>query len=94
MRKKTVPFTIPLRNSKGWCRTRRTTPTGEKSTKCLRTWSQLEASIADDPDDIHEDLDWSKAIIGIPPPKDHINIRTTNTTSCSGSSLKARATRR
>ena len=39
------------------------------------TGAKLEASIANDSDDIGEDLDWSKAIIGIPPPKDHINIR-------------------
>lgn len=36
---------------------------------------ELEASIAADPDDVHETIDWSKAIIGLPPPKDHINIR-------------------
>lgn len=39
------------------------------------TGEELEASILADPDDIHEDLDWTKAIKGLPPRKDHINIR-------------------
>ena len=39
------------------------------------TEEELEASIAADPDDVHEALDWSKAIKGLPPMKKHINIR-------------------
>jgi uncharacterized protein (DUF4415 family) len=39
------------------------------------TEAELEASIAADPDDIHEELDWTKAIKGLPPHKKHINIR-------------------
>ena len=39
------------------------------------TEEELEASITADPDDIHEELDWSKAIKGLPPMKRHINIR-------------------
>ena len=39
------------------------------------TEEELEASIAADPDDIHEELDWSTAIKGLPPFKKHINIR-------------------
>src|ERR1700722_2763967 len=39
------------------------------------TEAELEASIAADPDDIHEELDWSKAIIGLPPRKKDIHIR-------------------
>ena len=42
------------------------------------TEEELEASIAADPDEIHEQLDWSKAIKGLPPfppAKKHINIR-------------------
>lgn len=39
------------------------------------TEAELEASIARDPDDVHEALDWSQAIMGLPPGKDHINIR-------------------
>ncbi len=31
------------------------------------TEEELEAQIAADPDDIHEPLDWSKAIKGLPP---------------------------
>lgn len=38
------------------------------------TGDKLEELIANDPDEI-TDLDWSKAIIGIPPPKDPVNIR-------------------
>ena len=36
---------------------------------------ELEASILADPDDIHENIDWTRAIRGLPPSKDHINIR-------------------
>ena len=39
------------------------------------TEAELEASIAADPDDIHEELDWSKAIKGLPPRKKDIHIR-------------------
>ena len=39
------------------------------------TEEELEASIAADPDDVHEELDWSKGIKGLPPFKKHINIR-------------------
>jgi uncharacterized protein (DUF4415 family) len=39
------------------------------------TEAELEASIAADPDDVHEALDWSQAISGLPPRKEHINIR-------------------
>lgn len=31
------------------------------------TEEELEASIAADPDDVHEEPDWDKAIIGLPP---------------------------
>lgn len=36
---------------------------------------RLEASIRADADDIREYPDWTKAITGVPAPKDHINIR-------------------
>ena len=39
------------------------------------TESDLEASIAADPDDVHEEPDWSQAVRGLPPGKQHINIR-------------------
>jgi uncharacterized protein (DUF4415 family) len=42
------------------------------------TEEELEASIAADPDDIHEELDWSKAIKGLPPfppAKKHVSLR-------------------
>jgi len=39
------------------------------------TGKALEASIRDDPDDIHEPVDWTKAVQGLPALKDHINIR-------------------
>ena len=39
------------------------------------TEEELEASIAADPDDVHEEPDWTKAIKGLPPMKRHINIR-------------------
>jgi uncharacterized protein (DUF4415 family) len=35
----------------------------------------LEASIAADPDDVHEPIDWSLAVEGIPPRKGDIHIR-------------------
>ena len=39
------------------------------------TGPKLEASILADPDDDHTEPDWTQAIRGIPPRKDHINIR-------------------
>jgi len=36
---------------------------------------ELEASIAANADDVHEGLDWSEAVKGLPPRKEHINIR-------------------
>ena len=39
------------------------------------TEAELEASIAADPDDVHQTPDWSQAILGLPPRKEHINIR-------------------
>jgi uncharacterized protein (DUF4415 family) len=39
------------------------------------TGKKLEASIRADADDIREEPDWTKSIMGVPAPKDHINIR-------------------
>lgn len=39
------------------------------------TEAELEASIAADPDDVHETPDWGQAILGLPPRKEHINLR-------------------
>ena len=39
------------------------------------TGKKLEASIEADPDDVHGEPDWTKAVMGMPAPKDHINIR-------------------
>ena len=39
------------------------------------TGTQLEASIRADVDDVRGEPDWTQAIVGIPAPKDHINIR-------------------
>jgi uncharacterized protein (DUF4415 family) len=39
------------------------------------TEAELEASIAADPDDIHEPIDWTRAVKGIPPRKRDIHIR-------------------
>ena len=39
------------------------------------TEAELEASIAADPDDMHEAPDWSQTVLGLPPRKEHINIR-------------------
>jgi uncharacterized protein (DUF4415 family) len=36
---------------------------------------ELEASIAADPDDVHEPLDWTKAIKGLPPRKAAVKLR-------------------
>src|ERR1017187_3910043 len=38
------------------------------------TGTKLEASIRADVDDVHGEPDWTQAIVGIPAPKDHINI--------------------
>ena len=35
----------------------------------------LEASIKADPDDVEGEPDWTQAVMGIPPRKEHINIR-------------------
>ena len=37
--------------------------------------TQLEASIRADVDDVRGEPDWTQAIVGVPAPKDHINIR-------------------
>jgi uncharacterized protein (DUF4415 family) len=37
--------------------------------------SKLEASIRADVDDVRGEPDWTQAVVGIPAPKDHINIR-------------------
>ena len=39
------------------------------------TGKKLEASIRADVDDVQGEPDWTQAIMGVPPPKDHINIR-------------------
>jgi uncharacterized protein (DUF4415 family) len=39
------------------------------------TEEELEASIAGDLDDVHEPIDWSRAVIGLPPRKRDIHIR-------------------
>ena len=39
------------------------------------TEEELEALIAADPDDIHEPIDWSKAIRGLPPRKKAVKLR-------------------
>ena len=39
------------------------------------TGRKLEASIRADVDDIKGDPDWTQAVMGVPSPKDHINIR-------------------
>jgi uncharacterized protein (DUF4415 family) len=39
------------------------------------TGSKLEASIRADPDDVHGEPDWTRAVMGVPAHKDHINIR-------------------
>jgi uncharacterized protein (DUF4415 family) len=39
------------------------------------TATELEASIAADPDDVHQEPDWSQSVKGLPPRKEHINIR-------------------
>jgi uncharacterized protein (DUF4415 family) len=39
------------------------------------TGKKLETSIRADVDDVREEPDWTQAVMGIPAPKDHINIR-------------------
>jgi uncharacterized protein (DUF4415 family) len=39
------------------------------------TGKKLEASIRADVDDIRGEPDWAQAVMGVPAPKDHINIR-------------------
>jgi uncharacterized protein (DUF4415 family) len=39
------------------------------------TGAMLEASIRADADDIQSEPDWTRSVMGIPAPKDHINIR-------------------
>jgi uncharacterized protein (DUF4415 family) len=39
------------------------------------TEKELEASIPADPDDVHEPIDWARAVKGIPPGKRDIHIR-------------------
>ncbi len=38
------------------------------------TESELESSIQADPDDIHWELDWTNAVRGLPPRKEHIHL--------------------
>ena len=39
------------------------------------TGAKLETSIHADPDEGNGEPDWTQAIVGVPAPKDHINIR-------------------
>ena len=39
------------------------------------TGNRLEESIKADVDDIREEPEWAQAVMGLPAPKDHINIR-------------------
>ena len=39
------------------------------------TEEELEASIAADPDDVHDPIDWTQAVEGMPPRKRDIHIR-------------------
>ena len=39
------------------------------------TGARLETSIRADVDDVHGDPDWTQSVMGIPSPKEHINIR-------------------
>src|SRR5271166_5454392 len=52
---------------------------GESRTDWARfdatTAAELETSIAADPDDVHETPQWDQAVLGLPPRKEHINIR-------------------
>jgi uncharacterized protein (DUF4415 family) len=84
------PFTVPTqggRDMKKKSDTVRTTATqikakiarGEDRTdwgKANRmTGKKLEASIHADVDDVQGEPDWTQAMMGVPAPKDHINIR-------------------
>jgi uncharacterized protein (DUF4415 family) len=40
----------------------------------LTNRAQIGATSVNDPDDV-ENVDWAKAVVGLPPRKDHINIR-------------------
>ena len=37
--------------------------------------AKLEASIRADVNDVHGEPDWTRSVMGVPAPKDHINIR-------------------
>lgn len=39
------------------------------------TEAELEASIAADPDDVHEPVDWTTTVVGLPPGKEAIKLR-------------------
>jgi uncharacterized protein (DUF4415 family) len=39
------------------------------------TEADLKASIAADPDDVHDEVDWTQAVVGLPPRKQGIHIR-------------------
>ncbi len=39
------------------------------------TEEELEASIAADPDDVHDPIDWTRAVKGMPPRKRDIRLR-------------------
>jgi uncharacterized protein (DUF4415 family) len=39
------------------------------------TGAKLEASIRGDADDVRGEPDWTRSVMGLPAPKDHINIR-------------------
>jgi uncharacterized protein (DUF4415 family) len=55
------------------------TPRGEDRTDWRKantmTGKKLEASIRADVDDVRGEPDWTQATMGVPAPKDHINIR-------------------
>jgi len=48
---------------------------GEDRSNWEMTGPRLETSIRAGVDDIHAEPDWTQTIVGIPPRKDHINIR-------------------
>jgi uncharacterized protein (DUF4415 family) len=39
------------------------------------TEADIESSIATDPDEAQSEPDWAQAVMGVPPHKEHINIR-------------------
>jgi predicted DNA binding CopG/RHH family protein len=39
------------------------------------TGAKVEASIRADVDDVQGESDWTRSVMGVPSPKDHINIR-------------------